>query len=193
MLRVVLALAGLLLPSDARKQEKLEVRFGFAESVQISGASTERFRLEMVLSAQAQSESDKMEEKFYERLKSVYGARGSGADEKPLTASQFHSLASERLGDLYTLVTPEGVVQGTVRGGVIAIDPHYNDVEQPLFRLYLELSVPGSRAPGNGRSCRHRNQRAAPRGPLERVSEERARGRHTSAGGALPTDPGSSP
>jgi hypothetical protein len=153
MLCVILGLAGLLVPSGARKTEKLEVRFGFAESVQASDAATERFRLEMVLSAKAQSDYSNKMEKFYERLRSLYGAPQPGVDEKELTGSEFRSLASERVGDLYTLVTPDGALEGTVMGGVIAIDPVYNDVEEPLFRLYLELSVVGSLAPRHGRTA----------------------------------------
>jgi hypothetical protein len=149
MLGAILGLAGLLLATDPPKREKLEVRFGFAEVVQVSGTPDDRFRLEMVLSPKAQSEySDKME-KFYGRLKGLYCAPGPEAHEKLLTESGFRSLSSDRVGDLYTVVTPGGSLEGTVAGGVITIDSQFSD----LFRLYLELTVPGSRSPGNGRTA----------------------------------------
>lgn len=57
--------------------------------------------------------------------------------ETQLTESQFKSLATEKIGDVYTLVSPGGIWQAKVTGGTIAIDEQFDD----LFRVYLDLEI----------------------------------------------------
>jgi hypothetical protein len=116
-------------------------RFGFAES---GGASGERaeFRLEMELSPAASSHPDS-DEALYATLKSIYAAHSSEGSEGSLTDSEFTSLASEKVGDVYTLVAGNAVFVGRVTGGTIRLDPQFSE----LYRLYLRIGIPEDHAP----------------------------------------------
>jgi hypothetical protein len=63
--------------------------------------------------------------------------------ETKLTESEFKSLATEKIGDVYTLLCPKGVWQAKVIGGTIAIDEQFDD----LFRIYLDLEIDNFKPP----------------------------------------------
>jgi hypothetical protein len=57
--------------------------------------------------------------------------------ETKLTEKLFKKLATEKIGDVYTLVCPNGVWKAKVTGGTIAIDKQFDD----LFRVYFDLGI----------------------------------------------------
>lgn len=63
--------------------------------------------------------------------------------ETKLTESQFKSLATEKIGDIYTLVCADGIWKAKVSGGTIAIDEQFDD----LFRVYLDMEIEGFQPP----------------------------------------------
>jgi hypothetical protein len=127
--------------APASSEASSPARFGFAEPSREPGKGTE-FRLEMELSAAASSYPD-TDEELYATLKSIYAAHSGEGSEGSLTDSEFASLASEKVGDVYTLVAGDAVLTGRVTGGTIRPDPQFSD----LYRLYLRIGISEPYAP----------------------------------------------
>jgi hypothetical protein len=77
-------------------------------------------------------------EKLYSLFKKMYQRdEKTEFGDKHLTREEFIRLTEEKIGGSYTLVTDDGVINGMVQGGTIAVDDQFSD----LFRIYLDLKI----------------------------------------------------